>query len=28
AAQPDPGMAVAVAEEMGVARDRVLACFC
>ncbi|HUR63203.1 MAG TPA: hypothetical protein VM241_01860, partial [Candidatus Thermoplasmatota archaeon] len=28
AAQPDPGMAVAVAEEMGVARDRALACFC
>jgi flap endonuclease-1 len=28
APQPDPGMAVAVAEEMGVARDRVLACFC
>ncbi|MFO1534711.1 MAG: hypothetical protein ABR586_03505 [Thermoplasmatota archaeon] len=28
ATQPDPGMAVAVAEEMGVARDRVLACFC
>ncbi|HUR62564.1 MAG TPA: hypothetical protein VM286_09410 [Candidatus Thermoplasmatota archaeon] len=28
AAQPDPGMAVAVAEEMGIARGRVLACFC